>query len=63
MFTAAPVFGDRKPYKHSVICIKLDQLMSLALFFAAQHVSNASTFIFTSLRLCVGILLCKARVI
>ena len=29
--------------------------MSLALFFA-QHVSNASTFIFRSLRLCVGIL-------
>ena len=36
--------------------IKIDQLMSLALFFA-QHVSNASTFIFRSLRLCVGILL------
>ena len=30
--------------------------MSLSLFFA-QHVSNASTFIFRSLRLCVGILL------
>jgi len=30
--------------------------MSLALFFA-QHVLNASTFIFRSLRLCVGILL------
>ena len=30
--------------------------MSLALFFA-QHVSNAGTFIFRSLRLCVGILL------
>ena len=30
--------------------------MSLALFLA-QHVSNASTFIFRSLRLCVGILL------
>ena len=30
--------------------------MSLALFFA-QHVSNASTFIFRSLRLCVGMLL------
>ena len=30
--------------------------MSLALFFS-QHVSNASTFIFRSLRLCVGILL------
>ena len=30
--------------------------MSLALFFA-QHVSNASTFIFMSLRLCVGVLL------
>jgi len=30
--------------------------MSLALFFA-QHVSNASTFIFRSLRLCVGVLL------
>jgi len=30
--------------------------MSLALFFA-QTVSNASTFIFMSLRLCVGILL------
>jgi len=30
--------------------------MSLALFFA-QHVSNASTFIFRGLRLCVGILL------
>jgi len=30
--------------------------MSLVLFFA-QHVSNASTFIFRSLRLCVGILL------
>jgi len=37
--------------------IKIDQLMSFALFFAAQHVSNASTFIFRSLRLCVGILL------
>jgi len=42
--------------------IKIDQLMSLALFFA-RHVSNASTFIFRSLRLCVGILLCKDRVI
>ena len=31
--------------------------MSLALLFA-QHVSNASTFIFMSLRLCVVILLC-----
>ena len=31
--------------------------MSLVLFFAAQHVSNASTFIFRSLRLCVSILL------
>ena len=30
--------------------------MSLAVFFD-QHVSNASTFIFRSLRLCVGILL------
>ena len=30
--------------------------MSLALFFT-QHVSNASTFIFRSLRLCVGVLL------
>ena len=30
--------------------------MSLALFFS-QHVSNASTFIFRRLRLCVGILL------
>jgi len=30
--------------------------MSLALFFA-QHVLNASTFIFRSLRMCVGILL------
>ena len=30
--------------------------MSLVLFFA-QHVSNGSTFIFRSLRLCVGILL------
>ena len=30
--------------------------MSLALFFA-QHVSNASTFIFRSLRLCVVVLL------
>ena len=40
--------------QHSLI--KIDQLMSLALFFA-QHVSNASTFIFRSLRLCVGILL------
>ena len=36
--------------------IERDQLMSLALFFA-QPVSNASTFIFRSLRLCVGILL------
>ena len=36
--------------------IEIDQLMSLALFFA-QHVSNASTFIFRSLRPCVGILL------
>ena len=34
----------------------IDQLMSLALFFA-QHVSNASTFIFRSLWLRVGILL------
>jgi len=34
----------------------MDQLMSLALFFA-QHVSNASTFIFRNLRLCVGMLL------
>jgi hypothetical protein len=31
--------------------------MSLALFFA-QHVSNINKFIFRSLRLCVGILLC-----
>ena len=31
--------------------------MSLVLFFAAQHVSNASTLIFRSLQLCVGILL------
>ena len=31
--------------------------MSLVSFFAAQHVSNVSTFIFRSLRLCVGILL------
>ena len=38
--------------------IKIDQLMSLALLFA-QHVSNGSTFIFRSLRLCVGILLCR----
>ena len=30
--------------------------MSHALFFA-QHISNVSTFIFSSLRLCVGILL------
>jgi hypothetical protein len=37
--------------------IKIDHLMSLALFFPAQHVSNASRFIFRSLRLCVGILL------
>jgi hypothetical protein len=36
--------------------IKIDQLMSLALFFA-QRVSNASTFIFRSSRLCVGALL------
>ena len=43
--------------QNSVFCwIKIDQLMSLALFFV-QHVSNASTFIFRSLRLCVGILL------
>jgi len=34
----------------------MDQLMSLALFFV-QRVSNASTFIFRSLRLCVVILL------
>jgi len=40
--------------KHS--WIKIDQLMSLVLFFA-QHVSNASTFIFRNLQLCVGILL------
>ena len=40
--------------------IKIDQLMSLALFFFSQHVSNASTFIFRSLRLCVGVLLCKS---
>ena len=31
--------------------------MSIALFFA-QHVSNVSTFIFRSFRLCVGILFC-----
>ena len=37
--------------------IKIDQPMSFVLFFAAQRVSNASTFIFRSLRLCVGILL------
>jgi len=36
--------------------MKIEQLMSLALFFA-QHVSNASTFIFRSLQLCVAILL------
>ena len=30
--------------------------MSLALFFA-RHISNASTFIFKSLRLCAGVLL------
>jgi len=34
--------------------------MSLALFFT-QYVSQASTFIFRSLRLCVGVLLCKDR--
>ena len=37
--------------------------MLLALFFAAKLVSNASTFIFRSLRLCVGILLCKVFII
>ena len=37
----------------------IDQLMSLALFYA--HVSNASTFIFSSLQLCLGILLCMDR--
>ena len=42
--------------EHKMCWIKIAQLMSLALFFA-QHVSNASTFIFRSLRLCVGILL------
>jgi len=31
--------------------------MPLALFFAAEHVLNASIFIFRSLQLCVGILL------
>jgi len=31
--------------------------MSLALFFAVQHVPYASTLVFRSLRLCVGILL------
>jgi hypothetical protein len=31
--------------------------MSPVVFFAAQHVSNASTFVFRSLRLRVGILL------
>ena len=36
--------------------IKIDQLMSLAFFFA-QHFSNVSTFIFRSLRLCLGVLL------
>ena len=36
--------------------LKIDQLMSLALLFA-QHVSDASTFIFRSLQLCVDILL------
>ena len=41
---------------HLDIWIKIDQLMSFALFFA-QHVSNASTFIFRSLRLRVSILL------
>ena len=34
--------------------IKIDHLMSLALFFA-QHVSNNSTFNFRSLRLCVWV--------
>jgi len=34
--------------------------MSLVLFFA-QHVSNDSTFIFKSLRMCVGLLLCNDR--
>ena len=37
--------------------IKIDQFMWLALFFASQHVSNVSTFIFRSLWLCVSILL------
>ena len=38
------------------ILMQAEALMSLALFLA-QHVLNASTFIFRSLRLCVGILL------
>ena len=38
--------------RHLDSWIKIDQPMSLALFFA-QRVSNASTFIFRSLRLCV----------
>ena len=42
--------------RHLDIRIKIEQLMSLTLFLA-QHVSNASTFIFRSLRLCIGILL------
>ena len=49
--------GEWEWMKKEGLCwIKIDQLMSLALFFA-QLVSNASTFIFRSLRLCVGILL------
>ena len=52
-------YADSYPYwtmHHLDSWIKIDQLMSLALFFA-QHVSNASTFTFRSLQLCVGILL------
>ena len=38
--------------------IKLDQLMSLALYFAAQHVSNVSTSILRSLRLICCVISC-----
>ena len=58
---------DRQHKQVFGVWIKIDQLMSLALFFA-QHVSNASTLILRSLRLsvweycsgsmCVGVTVC-----
>ena len=55
---ASPFIQDRR--KVSLKLNKDRQTESRDLVFA-QRVSNASTFIFRSLRLCVGILLCKDR--